>query len=87
MDAGGLDADDERAGDLAVGVAAGDQGQDVRFARGQAEDLLEGPFPGGRPPVRRGEVEAAALGEQLELGGQGAGTDPGRGGVRVAEVE
>ena len=28
-------------GDLAVGVAAGDEGQDLRLARRQAEDLLQ----------------------------------------------
>jgi hypothetical protein len=28
-----LDADDERCRDLAVGVAAGDEGQDLRLAR------------------------------------------------------
>src|SRR5690348_6082853 len=41
VDADGLDADDERRGDLAVGVAAGEEVQDLRLARGQAED-----FPG-----------------------------------------
>ena len=80
-----VDADDQRGGDLAIGVAAGKEGQDIRLARGQAEDLLQGPFPGWRPVVGRGEVEPGALGEQLELGGQGAGADPGRDGVRVPQ--
>src|SRR6478735_1901388 len=40
MDADGLDADDERRGDLAVGVAAREEVQDLRLARGQAEDFL-----------------------------------------------
>ena len=41
VDAGRLDADDERRGDLAVGVAAGDERQDLRLARCQPEELLE----------------------------------------------
>jgi hypothetical protein len=35
--AGGLDADDERGGDLAVGEAAGDERQHLRLARRQAD--------------------------------------------------
>jgi hypothetical protein len=33
----------------------------------------------------QGEVEPGALGEQLELGGQGAGADPSRDGVRIPQ--
>ena len=39
MDACGLDADDELVGDVGVGVAAGDEREDVDFARSEAEEL------------------------------------------------
>jgi pimeloyl-ACP methyl ester carboxylesterase len=78
MDAGRLGADDERRRDLAVGVATGDEGQDLHLARGQAEDLLQAPGSGGRSGVRRRlQVEPRALGEQPELLGQGLRADPG----------
>ena len=41
VDARRLDADDERLGDLAIGVAAGDEREDLRLARCEPEDLLE----------------------------------------------
>ena len=39
MNADGLDADDERRGDLAVRVAAGDEVEDLRLASRQAESF------------------------------------------------
>ena len=65
VDAGGLDADDERRRDLPIRVAPGDERQDFRFARGQPEDLLEAVVSFVR--LRRREIEASTLGEQLEL--------------------
>jgi hypothetical protein len=41
MHAGGLDADHERGGDLAVGEAAGGERQYLRLARRQAKDLVD----------------------------------------------
>ena len=64
VDAGRPDADHQGRRDLAVGVAAGDQGQDLRLARREAEDLLEALLPFGRPGVRRRELQPRALGEQ-----------------------
>jgi hypothetical protein len=62
VDAGGLDADHEGRGDLAVGIAMGDESQDFGLARRQAEDLLEALLLFGRPLVRRREVEPRACG-------------------------
>ena len=39
VDAGRPDADHEGRRDLAVGVAAGDEGEDLRLARCEAEEL------------------------------------------------
>jgi hypothetical protein len=85
VDAGRPDADDELRGDLAVGVAAGEEGQDLRLARGEAEGLLQAPLPVGRPGLRRRQLEPRPLGEQLEPFGQGLCSDPGRDGVRLGE--
>ena len=70
VDADGLDADDERRGDLAVGVAAGEEVQDLRLARGQAEDFLWAVLLFGERGRRGREVEPRALGEQLEFAEQ-----------------
>jgi len=43
VDAGRLDADDERRRDLAVRAATCDEGQDLRLARCQAESLAQTP--------------------------------------------
>ena len=48
VDAGGLDADHELARDLAVGVAAGDERQDLGLARRQAEGVGEALLRVGR---------------------------------------
>jgi len=71
--------------DLAVGVATGDEGQDLRLPRRQAEELPQALRSVGRPSVRRRELQPRALGEQLELPGQGRCSDPGRDGVRLPE--
>jgi GNAT superfamily N-acetyltransferase len=57
--AGRPDADDEGRGDLGVGVATGDEGQNLRLPRRQAEEL-----PQALPSVRRRELQPRALGEQ-----------------------
>jgi hypothetical protein len=44
VDAGGLDADDECARDLAIGVAAREQDEDVELARRQSELFREARF-------------------------------------------
>ena len=71
MHAGRPDADDECRRDLAVGVAAGEEGQDLRLPRREVEDLLQALLPVGRPGVRRREFQPCALGEQLKLFCQG----------------
>ena len=59
MDARRLDADDERLGDLAIGVAAGDEREDLRLARREPEDLLEVLlFP--RPTLRQAARDRVA---------------------------
>jgi hypothetical protein len=83
MHAGRPDADDECRRDLAVGVAAHEEGQDLRLPRRQAEDLLQALLPVGRPDVRRRGLQPCALGEQLKLFCQGCRSDPGRDGVRL----
>jgi hypothetical protein len=83
VDAGRPDADHQGRCDLAVGVAAREEGQDLRLARREAEDLLKALLPVGRPCIRRRELEPRALGEQLELPGQRRCSDPGRDGVRL----
>jgi hypothetical protein len=40
VDAGGLDANHQLLGDLAVGVAAGDKAEDLGLARRQPQQLL-----------------------------------------------
>ena len=72
VDAGRLDADDERRGDLAVRVAAGDEGQDLRLAWRQAEDLLQALLPrrGTRPAAARDR--AARVGRAARAPGAGA---------------
>ena len=62
MDADGLDADDEHRGDLAVSVAAGEEVQDLRLARGQAEDFLWAVLLFGERGLRGREIEPGALG-------------------------
>src|SRR5690242_3957128 len=85
VDAGGLDADDERRGDLAVRVATGDQVQDLRLARGQAEDLPRAALCLGERGLRGREIEPRALGEQFDLPKQRTGPEPGRDCVRLPE--
>src|ERR1700750_3464386 len=81
VDADGLDADDERRGDLAVGVAAGEEVQDLRLARGQAEDFPWAVLLFGEGGRRGREFEPRALGEQFEFAEQRPGPDPGRDGM------
>jgi hypothetical protein len=85
MNAGRPDADHQGRRDLAVGVAAGDEGQDLRLARREAEDLPQALGPVGRPGVRRSELQPSALGEQLELPSQGRCSDPSRDDVCLLE--
>ena len=85
VDAGGPDADDECLRDLAVGVAAGDESEDLRLARGEAEDVLQARLSVGRRGVQRCEIEPRALGEQLELAKEGLRSDPRRDGMRRRE--
>ena len=61
VDAGGLDADHELGGDLAVGVAAGDERQHLRLARRQPEALLRGPASRGVVRRRRRRDRAARV--------------------------
>jgi hypothetical protein len=62
VNAGRLDADHERRGDLAVRVATGYESQHFGLARCQAEGLLEVlPLRGLR--LRRGEIESRSLGK------------------------
>ncbi len=82
MDARRLDADDERLRDLAIGVAAGDEREDLRLTRCEPEDLLEVLRAMFQRDVGRREIEPRALGEQLELSGQGPRSDSSRDGVR-----
>ena len=72
-------------GDLAVGVAAGDERQHLRLARRQAEDLLQALLARRATRVGRREIEPRALGEQLELAQQRLRSDPSRDGVRLPE--
>jgi hypothetical protein len=67
MDAGGFDADDEFGGDLPVGVAADEEGEDLGLARRQAECFREAWFWAGGRGLRRREIEPCPLGEQLDL--------------------
>jgi hypothetical protein len=85
VDAGRPDADHEYRRDLAVGVATGEEIQDLRLPRGQAKDFLEALFSVGRPRVRRCELQPRALGEQLEPFSKGLCSDPGRDGVGLPE--
>jgi hypothetical protein len=66
VDAGGPDTDDELRGTLTVGVAAGEEGQDLRLAWGQTEGLLQALPSLGWLGLRRRELEPRALGKQLE---------------------
>jgi hypothetical protein len=66
VDARGLDADDERLGYLPVGVAAGDEAQDLALARSQPERLGEAVLA-VCVDVGRPEVEPRTSGEGLEL--------------------
>src|SRR5262245_57529957 len=81
VDAGCLDADDEVRRDLAVRVATGDEGQDLRLARCQAESLLQASPSVGLLVLRGGEIEPRALGEQLELPQQRIRSDASGDGV------
>jgi hypothetical protein len=67
VDGGGFDADDELRRDLAVGVAAGEEGEDVDLARRQAERFGEARALVGERWARFGEVESRPLGEQLDF--------------------
>ena len=84
VDAGRPDTDHEGRRDLAVGVAAGDEGQDLRLARCEAEEL-KALLRVGRHSKRRCDLQPRALGEQLELRGQRLGSDPGRDRMRLPE--
>ena len=64
VDAGGLDADHQRGGDLAVGVAAGDQAEDLGLARCQPEQLPEPGILVGRL-ARRFEVQPWPVGIEV----------------------
>ena len=70
VDAGCLGADDERGGDLAVRVAAGDEPENLGLAWCQAESLLESPWCVWRFGLRWRQVEPRALGEQVEVAQQ-----------------
>src|SRR5436305_3886225 len=85
VDADGLDADDEYRGDLAVGVAAGEEVQHLRLTCRKAEDLLWAVLLLGKRGLRRREIEPRALGEQLDLAEQRPGPYPGRDGVRLPQ--
>ena len=86
VDARRLDADDERRGDLAVGVAAGDEGQDLRLARRQAEDLLQ-----ALRLVRRLRLSGDARSSRARWASSSSSrserpcSDPSGDGVRLAE--
>jgi hypothetical protein len=91
VDAGRLDADHQGGGDLAVGVAAGDQAQDLGLARGQAQQLAEAssvtsrvlPMPAS-PATRTVPPRPAAACRSRPSTGRGLpGT--GRGGVAAAD--
>jgi hypothetical protein len=48
----------------------GDESEDLRLARRQAEDLLKVVLPGRRSRVRRHEIEPRTSGEPFELVGR-----------------
>jgi hypothetical protein len=85
VDARSADADNEFRGDLAVGEAAGDEGENLGFPRRQAEKLFQVLRSVGCPYVGRLEIEAGASCEQLELGGQRPRSDPYGCGVRLPQ--
>jgi hypothetical protein len=68
VDAGRLDADDERLRDLTVGVAARDEPQHLRLARREAEDLLQVLPAVRRSRVGRREIEPRTIGANAVVG-------------------
>jgi hypothetical protein len=73
--AGGLDADDERGGDLAVGEAARDDCQHFRLTRRQSEGVLQAVLRFGRGGVLGRRIEPRSLGQQLEFVQEGVRSD------------
>ena len=74
--AGRPEADHQGRRDLAVGVAAGEEGQDLRLARGQAEDRPRCLLSFARLGFRRGEIEPGTLSKPLDLAEQRNCSDP-----------
>ena len=85
MDAGRLDADDERRRDLAVRVAAGDEGQHLRLARCQAESLRQA-LPVDPVTASGGARSSRARwASSSSSRSRGLRPDPSRDGVRLPE--
>jgi hypothetical protein len=86
VDAGALDADHQRRGDLAVGVATGHEAEDLGLARRQPQQLLEPGTLVGRL-ARRCEIQPRALGEPLDLLPERPRAQPLRDGVGQPDRE
>ncbi len=85
VDAGRFDADHERGGDLAVGIAPRDEPQDLGLSRSQAEGVRQAWLSVGGRRVGRIEIEPCALCEQLDLLQQGSCSHSSRDGMGFAE--